>query len=166
MNKNLFTFLLIVLVFLVACGAESDTPEPSPTAIPGDTVPAIESTLPPPAVVTGEEGSAPTPVVEQPEEPAPANVEPWPIESFGYGVQSHAVVGDPKLAMDAIKNQLNMDWVKVQLASPAAERRTVAPHAERENEERLTLAANHMIALCIRLGKTMQDLFCISSVNI
>ncbi|HET6444789.1 MAG TPA: hypothetical protein VFI27_09455 [candidate division Zixibacteria bacterium] len=112
------TFSLLVLV-LAACGGESEPATSAPIFPPGDGDPIVASTLPPPAVVSGDQDAEPPPADGGPAEPASTGpVEPWPAGSFGFGVQSHAVVGDPKVAMDVTSNQLGMDWVKVQLEWP------------------------------------------------
>lgn len=140
MNRfRTITLLLIVLLVLVACGGEEpeesveltrvvDTPsvtdeESANTPMPEEPTGGEAPTLPPPVVeeVTPNEPPPPTPTpgeagAEVPAEPTP--LPPWPAEDFGYGVQSHAVVGDPAFAMDVVKNQLGMDWVKVQLEWP------------------------------------------------
>ncbi|MGB3715734.1 MAG: hypothetical protein WA996_14995 [Candidatus Promineifilaceae bacterium] len=108
----------VLVLALVACGGDSEPASPEPTNIAGDDAAAIEPTLPPPVVVSGDQVAGPTPEVSQPAEPTDEPVEPWPAGAFGYGVQSHAVVGDPKVAMDVVSNQLGMDWVKVQLEWP------------------------------------------------
>ena len=115
----LFTLLFV----LAACGggeaeevAETQ-PESEPAELP-------TPTLPPPVIVSGEQGEGQPaedePAAEESAPEAPANqpLFPWPAEAFGYGTQSHAVVGDPKFAMDTISNQLGLDWVKVQLEWP------------------------------------------------
>jgi hypothetical protein len=62
-----------------------------------------------------EEAAAPP---EEPVETGPTSPWPWPADAFAYGVQSHAVVGDPAFTMDVVANQLGMEWVKVQLEWP------------------------------------------------
>jgi len=122
--KKLNIFLLLLLVIaLAACGGEEEplegvdnTPESAPQPEP-------TQTLPPPVIVAGEEGEDQPAESEEVVEPAPeAPLQqptfPWPVEAFGYGTQSHAVVGDPKFAMDTISNNLGLDWVKVQLEWP------------------------------------------------
>ncbi len=47
--------------------------------------------------------------------PAASCTQTWSPDQFGYGVQSHAIVGDPAFTMGSIKNDLGMEWVKVQL---------------------------------------------------
>src|SRR5690606_34286054 len=97
-----------------------------------------EATLPPPVV-----DDVPTPTLApdapggdeqepeaQPEEPLQPEAEPgtdggadegvvfpWPEDRFGYGIQIHgnATVGDPVATMDAVANQLGLDWIKVQV---------------------------------------------------
>ena len=140
MKKRIFLLLLsTLLLLLVACGGE-EVEEPvveieEQPAVPA-TLPA-EATLPPPVVeeevelpddaaepqdqaqgadVEGEEPPAEEVVVE-PEPTAPVPLFPWPEDRFGYGIQVHgnATVGDTAGAMNAVANQLGMDWVKVQV---------------------------------------------------
>lgn len=127
-------FLLVVLAaVLVACGGETAAPEPTVAATqepataevvevaPTPTL-AAPATLPPPVVSGGEGGeevapdTAPTTETEVvAAEPTPVVLSPWPADQFGYGVQSHAIIGDPAFTAEVVKNQLGMDWVKVQL---------------------------------------------------
>lgn len=118
MKRILLVIIPVLVLALVACGGDSEPANPEPTTSTGDGSSAIEPTLPPPAVVSGGPVTDPTPEVGEPVEPVVGPVEPWPAGAFGYGIQSHAVVGDPKFAMEAISNQLGMDWVKVQLEWP------------------------------------------------
>jgi hypothetical protein len=125
-----FLFLLVLPLMLatLACGALGGGDEPSATeaAPPAGATPtlaAAPATLPPPVIdTTGEDTTSGESTSDEGEAPAapPANapVYPWPADRFGYGVQSHAVVGDPAFAMEVIANQLGMDWVKVQLEWP------------------------------------------------
>ncbi|HFC11549.1 MAG TPA: hypothetical protein ENJ56_01800, partial [Anaerolineae bacterium] len=39
----------------------------------------------------------------------------WPADRFGYGIQSHATIGDPAYPSEVIKNQLGLSWMKVQM---------------------------------------------------
>ena len=118
---------------LSACSGDSEPDVSVPDAEPTQSLPQAEAVLPPPAVNitkdTGDDGGEgeeippevlPEGVVEE-ENPDggdaginPAVLHPWPAERFGYGVQSHAIVGDPKYTMDVVANQLHMDWIKVQ----------------------------------------------------
>ena len=125
------TWLLaaVLLLALAACGG-GETAAPEPTAAtegqPGAaTLPAEVATLPPP-VVEGE--ILPTPTLAAPdaggeavpaEQPA-AEAEvsgPWPADQFGYGIQIHgnATVGDPAATMQAVRDQLGLGWVKMQV---------------------------------------------------
>lgn len=119
MKRFIVMILPALILALSACGGDS---EPAATAVPPtppvEETPTEEGSLPPPAVVTGEGDEEPTPQIIETEIPPSGPVEPWPADAFGYGVQSHAVVGDPKVAMDVISNQLGMDWVKVQMEWP------------------------------------------------
>jgi hypothetical protein len=138
---RILSLLLLALVALSACGGEPETTEPvANTPLPTEALeptPTLfsEATLPPPVVVepeTGGEGvveegggaeAAPTEEAATPEATATPGgpVAAWPADSFGYGAQSHAVVGDPRAAMDAMANQLGLNWVKVQLEWPLVE---------------------------------------------
>ena len=125
------TLFLALLAALAACGGEA-APEPPPPAQPDVALlptPTLApelapATLPPPVISTEGEGVAT-------EEPAPAESAaaeseaetavdlslPWSPDAFGYGVQIHgnATVGDPADTMQAVRNQLGLDWVKVQV---------------------------------------------------
>ncbi|MGB1249432.1 MAG: endo-1,4-beta-xylanase [Candidatus Promineifilaceae bacterium] len=134
-----------LLILLMACGGDEPAvsePEPEPevvvveegaaaepTAAPTDVPePVVEPTLPPPVVVESDEAI----VEEAVEEDAPSAEEAVveadtpPIDlpminpvgyadGFGYGIQSHATIGDPAYAMEVVANQLNLNWVKVQM---------------------------------------------------
>ena len=119
----------LLLLALAACGGGQTAgteatlaPEGQPAAtLPAETV----ATLPPP-VVEGE--VLPTPTLAAPaeggeaapvEQPA-AEAEvsgPWPADQFGYGIQVHgnATVGDPAATMQAVRDQLGLSWVKMQV---------------------------------------------------
>jgi hypothetical protein len=118
-------FVTAVLFLIAACGGGDEAETAVTDTTSSDTVAnpptpellATPTLLPPPVVVEDaveEEGS---------EEPvaAPEVVEvklrPWPADKFGYGVQIHgnATVGDPIFTMDSTKNQLGVDWVKMQM---------------------------------------------------
>ncbi len=128
-----------ILILTAACGeaasppvVESDQSQPVAT----EPVPE-EPTLPPP-IITEEEGNMEgnAPIIEgdegateqapppkepmEQEEPVQEQVEPkapWPADEFGYGIQVHgnATVGDPGETMRTIKEQLGMDWAKMQI---------------------------------------------------
>lgn len=122
--------IIAVLLFLTACGGQeqapeiaaapptirpttTDTPAPTPTQAPAQPT----ETLPAPVVQSNEAEAVPepTPVPPTPE-PTPVPIKKvWDRTQFGYGAQSHAVIGDPAYAMDVISGQLKLDWVKVQL---------------------------------------------------
>ncbi|MGH2536290.1 MAG: hypothetical protein ACRDHL_02730 [Candidatus Promineifilaceae bacterium] len=113
--------LLAGLALLPAACAQAEAPateEPVVLTPPVVASSTATATLPP-AVVETEPATAPAGTPGAPEAEASPTTddlsEPWPADRFGYGVQSHAIVGDPAFAMDVIKNQLHMDWVKVQL---------------------------------------------------
>jgi hypothetical protein len=145
---TLLVLLFVAAFALVACGGEEAPPaeEVIDTETVTSTAPAVEepvtdeeATLPPPVVdemptptlapgAPGGEAQAPE---EQPEEAAAPETDagaadegivfPWPADRFGYGVQIHgnATVGDPVATMDAVANQLGLDWIKVQIEWPA-----------------------------------------------
>ena len=142
--KRLSTVLLItLLLFLAACGGETEPPADDGATVEAPEIPtqeteteseppAEEPTLPPP-VVEGEEPGSETPSGEEspaegeqpgaeaPVAEAPASpVFPWPEDRFGYGIQIHgnATVGDPVEIANTVSNQLGMGWVKVQLKWP------------------------------------------------
>ncbi|MBK8904357.1 MAG: hypothetical protein IPM53_24475 [Anaerolineaceae bacterium] len=117
-------FVTAVLLLIAACGgAEPEVVEPN--AITENTdAPVTEAATatvppPPPVVVVEEEGNVDSeseaPVAEP--EVVEVKVRPWPTDKFGYGVQVHgnATVGDPIFTMDTVQNQLDLDWVKMQI---------------------------------------------------
>ena len=125
MNKIKHLSLFVLLLVLVACGGGEEPQDAADTQPEIPPTPLATATLPPPVIVDDAAAEQPAEVEDDPaaEEPAPEPVVeqarfPWPAEAFGYGTQSHAVVGDPKFAMDTISNQLGLDWVKVQLEWP------------------------------------------------
>ncbi len=123
MNKTKLLILLALMVILAACGGGAEQEEPAVTEpeIPPTELPS--ATLPPPVIVDGEGGEEQPAEAEEPvaEEPVEQATFPWPADAFGYGTQSHAVVGDPKFAMDTISGNLDLDWVKVQVEWPLVE---------------------------------------------
>ena len=127
-------FLLVGLIFmlvLVACGGGETAEEPAAqTEATTAPVAATEApTLPPPVIdadgdsgsQTEGEGETAAPAEEAQDAPSPTPdplaTGPWPQDAFGYGVQIHgnATVGDPAHTMDTVKNQLGLNWVKMQL---------------------------------------------------
>lgn len=121
MKKLGIPSLVVLILLLAACGGQADQEEAGEEQSSEVTVALPTATLPPPVIVTeevsdsGEIDPAPEQVEEIPEMVA---LFPWPTDVFGYGTQSHATVGDPKFAMDTIRNHLGLDWVKVQLEWP------------------------------------------------
>lgn len=136
MKRFLLSILLSLLLLLqIACGGSTTEPTVSasdgqvavePTAPPEPTdeptpLPTVVPTLPPPIIVAEDATEAPTeaptntPEPEPTATPEPTFLPPWPTGQFGYGIQSHAIVGDPAYPMDVAANQLGLDWMKVQL---------------------------------------------------
>ncbi len=116
-------FLIFVgfLLILAACGGGEVEPEAVsvPAANPTLPPPPATATLLPPPVISESNG---TTLEETAPEPAtsdtPAILPVWSAADFGYGIQSHAVVGDPAYTADVVKNQLGLDWLKVQVQWP------------------------------------------------
>lgn len=116
MNRSVVLLLFLTLfIGLTACGGEA-APEPvivAPDTSP--TLPAATATILPPPVVSetgGDDTAVAEPVV------AVSQILPtWSANDFGYGVQVHgdATVSDPAATMEVVKNQLGMDWVKIQI---------------------------------------------------
>lgn len=151
---TLLVLLSVAAFALVACGGEEapvaeevvDT-ETVTTTAPAEEPVTEEATLPPPVVddvptptlAPGAPGGDAQEPEAQPEEPLQPETDagaadegvvfPWPEDRFGYGVQIHgnATVGDPVATMDAVANQLGLDWVKIQVEWPA-----VHPSADAE----------------------------------
>ena len=113
--------LVIPLLVLVACGEETQPATSMPAIYPAEGDIVVDPTLPPPVVVSDGSVAEPTEESSEPSQgeiPADQSVGPWSAGDFGYGAQSHAVVGDPKFAMDVMSNQLGLVWAKVQLEWP------------------------------------------------
>ena len=108
MKKVLIVVLLIGLLILGVGCSGGDSAEPTPTLSP--TV-----TLPPPTTVIPTEEPTPSPEPTLLPEPTASSLKAWPKDRFGYGIQSHAVVGDPAYAMKVIGEQLGLEWVKIQM---------------------------------------------------
>ncbi|MCA9985853.1 MAG: hypothetical protein KDE09_05245 [Anaerolineales bacterium] len=118
-NWKYLIVLALFAVLLAACSSGSeegvdavvqpteavDTAAPTVAPVPTDT-----PLPPPPSVVEVE--SAPT---EGSAQPAEKTV--WPAGQYGYGVQIHgdATYGSPDYVASVVKNELGMDWVKMQI---------------------------------------------------
>jgi polysaccharide biosynthesis protein PslG len=120
MKKLIYLLAVVPAFLLVACGGRDALPPQveliETVPLPTPTLIHTPTPLPPPVMIVPE--AAPETTPPETEEIASGPISPWPETAFGYGVQSHAVVGDPRFAMDVIRNQLGMDWVKIQLEWP------------------------------------------------
>ncbi len=113
MKRSILLFVVVLLEVLTACSTGS-IPEPTTAPLVQEVTPPPPpptSTLPPPII--NEDGQETTAVVPD----LLDRTLPWSPEDFGYGIQIHgnATVGDPAVTMDVVRNQLGLDWVKVQL---------------------------------------------------
>lgn len=140
MNWSKFVLIALLITVLVACGSTEEPPaiaavvptDPPPAEATATPLPIVEpttiATLPPPVVVQKveevaddvavvvEEPVAEEAVVEDSAEPQDLPLDQaWPIDRFGYGIQSHATIGDPAYPAEVIKNQLGLPWMKVQM---------------------------------------------------
>jgi hypothetical protein len=142
MKRWSYLIILTVSILIIAVACAGDTtgetgePEIASQDQPAATAePAEEATLPPPVITEAEgnlEGQPPEsadekeqeqPVEEEAGQPDPIVAEapqldtPWPADEFGYGVQIHgnATVGDPADTMRTVRENLGMDWVKMQI---------------------------------------------------
>lgn len=117
--KQVFV-LGITLLILVACGGGVAPEEAAVQTLAATATSALQTaaTLPPPAAAatpTLDSAVNPQqPIEAPPTESLPQATYPWPADQFGYGVQSHATVGDPNYTMVVIADQLHLQWVKVQ----------------------------------------------------
>ncbi len=136
--RQFSVMLTFAALLLAACsGAEPNPVAVEPASLQdegqaqvdqGEPVAEEPEALPPPVVVEGDEGAvSDQPAAEgdavaepdaAPQQVAASCNQPWPADTFGYGIQAHAVVGDPAYTMDVVNNALGMDWVKVQLEWP------------------------------------------------
>lgn len=128
-RSTLLMLLLVLAAVLAACGGEAEAPEAAvdQTVVEqpaGQETESLEplATLPPPVIAEEAVADEPAvPEVEQPimEEEPPAEVVtgPWPADQFGYGIQIHgnASVGDPVATLQAVQDQLGLDWAKAQV---------------------------------------------------
>jgi len=113
----------LILLLLAACGGAVDEAAPverpvltvaTPTAAPALPLDSgSQAELPPPLIAAPESAGEETPA-----DSSPGRLPLWSPDHFGYGAQSHAVVGDPALTMYVLRNQLGLEWVKVQLEWP------------------------------------------------
>ncbi len=124
-QTNRFLMLFSLIFLLAACGGDSE-PVAQPAAEEQEPVvqqdvatsPPPPTPLPPPVVSGSSEGVAEEPATQSVEETAPSAIQhPWPTTDFGYGVQIHgnATVGDPDTTMTVVREQLKLDWVKMQV---------------------------------------------------
>jgi hypothetical protein len=122
MKRSITLLILVLGMALVACGGgESETVEVTPAndvaAVVADaTQPSVPATPTLPPAVISESDSGDT----SPETNSAADLGPTSLvstDAFGYGIQVHgnATVGDPAITMDGVRNQLGLDWVKVQI---------------------------------------------------
>lgn len=117
--KRTAGLIALVLLALTACGGGETTGEPAGALSDDATVPSqAPATLPPPVI--SDIGSEQEDSVESTPQQAPVVAGPissWPLTDFGYGIQVHgnATVGDPASTMKTIRDQLGLDWVKIQL---------------------------------------------------
>ncbi len=119
--KRTLLLSFILLLLLAACGGDEeevigDPVNPAAAVMVEPT--AAPPTPLPPAIITNDGETVAAEPVESAAEEAAAPSQPlpaWPVGQFGYGAQSHALVGDPAYTMDVLKGQLGVDWVKVQL---------------------------------------------------
>ena len=106
------TLILWITVGVACSGGESAEPTQTPPPTATLPLPTEEpTTLPEP---TAE------PTIEAAVEPTQSSqststLPVWSHDQFGYGIQSHAVIGDPAYAMTVIHDQLGLQWVKVQM---------------------------------------------------
>jgi hypothetical protein len=121
MRKVTYLLLVVLLLALVACGGKAEPEVPAAAPEAGNQPLGATATPPPPVIVSSEGQPAETEAESQPAAevpPARQATFPWPADAFGYGAQTHAVVGDPRFAMDVIEGQLGLTWAKVQLEWP------------------------------------------------
>lgn len=130
--KPFFLFVITILLLAACTGAPAEEETVVTPASTATSALQTAATLPPPiAVATPTVDTAinpQQPIEVPPTEPLPQAVYPWPADQFGYGVQSHATVGDPNYTMVVIADQLHLQWVKVQLEWPL-----VQPTAESQD---------------------------------
>jgi hypothetical protein len=117
--KQMLTLLIVVLL-MAACGGESDVPEATavqPLLEVTSPSPPAAATLPPPVITDAGGGDAATAESVVEVRPTVGPIVPWPAPDFGYGIQVHgnATIGDPAATMNAVRNQLGLEWIKVQV---------------------------------------------------
>jgi hypothetical protein len=110
---------LLFLLVAVGCGGD-EVVEPineSMDVAPTVPLPAATATLPPPVINEAGDQEVVDGETTAGVESVPETELPWSPQDFGYGIQIHgnATMGDPAGTMQAVRDQLGLDWVKMQL---------------------------------------------------
>ena len=130
--KRLTLLITLTTLFLLAAACGGDVQEAPQSGDDSGTTDQTATELPPPVISEVESGEVVSEAVPTEAPPAgdaeseDADPEtdvteepqgPWPADEFGYGVQIHgnATVGDAADTMPAVRDQLGMDWVKMQI---------------------------------------------------
>jgi hypothetical protein len=116
--------MFILLVIMTSCGSDSsagnsnvseaftDAVMPTPTLL---SAPATPTSLLIVGGSSGDSDSAADSTSGFSDSGGLASA--WPTEDFGYGIQIHgdATIGDPVATMQIVRDQLGLDWVKMQV---------------------------------------------------